>query len=110
VGRLFREAKSWQVELDAPALGYALGKSLERLAGRLREQPDDAELLLRLDSLVGLALPLPVNLWPIQNLFYGVLKSDYTAWRQRSEEGSAAAALWVERFRALGGKLGVRVE
>jgi alpha-amylase/alpha-mannosidase (GH57 family) len=110
VARLFREARSWRLDLDAPGLGYALGKSLERLARRWRDAPDDAGLLQRLDSLVGFATSLPVNLWPIQNLFYGLLESEYRLRLQASQEGSAEAARWVERFRALGGKLGVRVD
>ncbi len=109
--KLFRETRDWGLELDAPGLGLALGRSLERLAESLRRQSDDLALLARLVNLVGLvaSLALPVNLWQTQNVYYGMLQTEYPARRQRAE-ADPEAARWVERFRELGEKLRVRVE
>jgi alpha-amylase/alpha-mannosidase (GH57 family) len=111
VGKLFRETQAWGLEVDAPGLGLALGRSLERLAGSLRERPDDLALLERLLKLVGLvtSLKVPVNLWQTQNVYYGMLQTEYPARRQRAATDPEAAR-WVELFRELGAKLWVRVD
>jgi hypothetical protein len=73
---LLKVAQREQARLDGAGLGFELQQNLERMAERLREVPEDAELAAGLDAAVGLAreLPFEVSLWRVQNLYYEVLR------------------------------------
>jgi alpha-amylase/alpha-mannosidase (GH57 family) len=105
---LVEEARVAKVPFDAPTLEFALRKTLERVAERFNAEPRDLGLLEKLDTAVGMAksLPFTVSLWHVQNLYYGLMLSVY----REMQNGRGDAAPWVERFRALGEKLTMRVE
>jgi hypothetical protein len=77
VAPLIEEAKAVNVCLDVPALEYALRNRLEQMADKLSASPADPTLLARFRAAVELAraLPFPVNLWQVQNLFYEQVRS-----------------------------------
>jgi alpha-amylase/alpha-mannosidase (GH57 family) len=108
---LLDEAWRAGVQLDGPTLEFALRRTIERLAGRFREAPEDFAQLARLETAVGLArsLPFNVNLWTAQNVFWETLQSVYPAMQQRAAAGDTDAAKWAEQFRKLGENLLVRV-
>jgi hypothetical protein len=72
---LLKVAQREQAHLDGAGLGFVLQRNLERLAERLREQPDNTQLAAQLDGAVEMArdLPFEVSLWRVQNLYYEVL-------------------------------------
>lgn len=88
------------VRLDAPGLAFALQQNLERSAERLRQEPDDLELMHALEQAIDMAraMPFEVNLWRVQNLYYEVVQL----------RAAAADDEWRARARALGEKLSVR--
>ncbi len=108
---LLDEAWRAGVQLDGPTLEFALRRTIERLARRLRETPEDFAKLSRLETAVGLArsLPFNVNLWTAQNVFWETLQSVYPKMQERAGAGDAVAAKWTELFRKLGENLLVRV-
>jgi alpha-amylase/alpha-mannosidase (GH57 family) len=110
VRRLLDETSGLGVTLDLDGLSYALERAVEERVDRLRDRPDDAGLLLQVEEAVDLARtpPFRVNLWRVQNRCYEMLETVYPLMRE--ESGEALAAEWVERFRTLARKLGVRVE
>jgi hypothetical protein len=112
VQRLLNEASGLGLDLDEDGLSYALERSLEALVDRLRETPEDAALLSRVDAVADLARkpPFRVNLWRAQNRCYEMLEAAYPVIKEEADAGEAPAAEWVERFRALAGKLGFRVD
>jgi hypothetical protein len=69
VAPLIEEARAVNVSLDIPTLEYALRNGLE-------DSPADASLWPRFRAAVELAraLPFPINLWHVQNLFYEQLR------------------------------------
>jgi alpha-amylase/alpha-mannosidase (GH57 family) len=109
---LLAQRETLGVDLDTKGLSYALAQALEALAKRLEEYPESPELLRRMDSTVALARrpPFKVDLWRAQNACYELRQRVYPHQKQQAEAGDAAAAEWVERFRELSGRLGVRVE
>jgi hypothetical protein len=109
---LVDEARISRVPFDAPTLEFAIRKTLERLAERWAEEPLKVEWLARLDDAVGLARSLPFEavLWRVQNAFYTLMRSELADMECQARDGSEEAGQWVERFRALGEKLSVRVE
>jgi alpha-amylase/alpha-mannosidase (GH57 family) len=110
VRRLLNETSGLGVTLDVDGLSYALERALEERVDRLRDRPDDPGLLLQVEEAVDLARtpPFRVNLWRVQNRCYEMLETVYPLMREESSE--TVAAEWVERFRTLACKLGVRVE
>jgi len=111
VERLLAERAALGVELDVQELSYALKQALNAQVDRLRERPEDRDLLRRIDDTVALArsAPFDVDLWHAQNRCYELLQTIYPEQREKDEEGDAEAAEWVRRFRKLGARLAVRV-
>ena len=103
------EAKLTGITLDAQTLEFAARGTIERVAARWFEQPEDVALLRDFEEVVGLAgsLPFQVNLWAAQNLYFRALQKAYP---ERSKANEESSREWVGLFRALGEKLRVRVE
>lgn len=112
VHRLLAERAALGVDLDARELSYALEQALEKLVELLQERPDDPELLRRMDETVILAgsVPFKVDLWRAQNGCYELRRRVYPGQVEKAGEGDPRAAEWVERFRVLEERVGVRVE
>lgn len=110
--RLLEEVAKLGVALDVDGLSYELERGLEGLVDRLREQPEDIELLRRVEAAVDLSSrpPFRINLWRAQNRCYEMLGNAYPVMLEEAEAGEAPAEQWVERFRVLAGKLGVRID
>ena len=108
---LIGDAEGTNVALDVPTLEYTLRTRLERIAESLRADPANVQLLQQLDSAVGMArsLPLEVNLAKIQNICYELLQNTYNGFQLKGEEGGKNASAWIDHFRALAEKLSVRV-
>jgi hypothetical protein len=91
-------------------LEFAFRRNLERMAKRLVVHPTETELR-QLNTAVDLIerLPFSVELWAIQNIYYGLMENVYPDMRRQKNLGSSTAAAWVESFEALGRKLAVQV-
>lgn len=102
VAPLMKEAAAVQVHLDIPTLEYALRNRLEQMAGKLAASPIDPGSLLRFQAAVELAraLPFPVNLWQVQNLFYEQFR--FPARKQTAEIGRVPQAISASDFATLG--------
>src|SRR5262249_39678172 len=79
VATLMDLVKQEGVKLEEAGLSFAAGKSLTRLMQRLEQDPRNVELLERADVLTTLlqVLPLPVNYWKAQNIFYSMLQQTF---------------------------------
>ncbi len=111
IGDLLSEAAGMKVSLDATTLEYTLRSTLERMIRRLAGNPEDLSLIDELNLAVNLAasLPFEMNLWTVQNIYYGMLQSAYPEFEARSARAEIAARKWLGRFTALGERLGMRV-
>jgi alpha-amylase/alpha-mannosidase (GH57 family) len=109
---LISDAEAAKVALDVPTLEYTLRIKLERMAERFRAAPANLEILAGLDTAVGMArlLPLEVNLWKIQNGCYELLQTAYQEFQQKAAQGDEDGKAWVSRFRDLAEKVSLRVE
>ena len=112
IRNLVRDAQYLHINFDYPGLEYALRKNIERLAHKLREDPDDLGNLKQLLAAVGLGkeMPFELNLWVIQNTYYEMMHTVLPERRWKAEHGVEEAHEWVGRFVELGRKLSVRVE
>jgi hypothetical protein len=112
VRALLDEAKNHQVQLDEAGLGFTFGLTLERVAARLVEAPEESGRIEALLQAAELArdVPFEVLLWRSQNQFFNVLRARYPEVAQRADAGEEEARCWVERFRAAGEALWVAVD
>jgi len=109
---LLAQRETLGVDLDSEGLSYALAQALETLARRLEAHPESPELLRKMASTVALARkpPFNVDLWRAQNACYELRQKIYPRQKEQAERDDAAATEWVELFRELSGRLGMRVE
>ncbi|MFC1928805.1 DUF3536 domain-containing protein, partial [Chloroflexota bacterium] len=104
-------AKSWQVDLDADGISYDLQENLERMMMALVDTPADTSVLKNLIDCIELAqtMPFDVDLWKVQNLYWGMLQGSYPKFKQKAEQNDRQAAEWVKDFSSLGEQLKIRV-
>ncbi len=83
----------------------------DKQADEFFDHPEALPLLERESKLVdvGNIMPLPVNFWHTQNLYYYMLHHVYPTFRARAGQGDEVATSWVKSFLELGHKLKVRV-
>jgi hypothetical protein len=76
VAPLIEEARAVNVSLDLSTLEHALRNRLEQMAEGLSDSHADPLLCRRFQAAVELAraLPFPIDLWQVQNLFYEQLR------------------------------------
>jgi uncharacterized protein DUF3536 len=105
---LLEMVKREGVQLEEAGVTYAAGKALDRLMRRLQQDPHNLDLLERANVLTGIArsLPLTVELWTAQNIFYSLRESVFPT---VAAQHDSAARAWTERFVVLGEKLRVAV-
>ncbi len=108
---LVEQTRLWRVDLDVPALRYALRRSIRRLTREFLAYPEDVGLLRHFEGLMeeASALPFDVDLWEAQGAYYTVLRDVYPDYRTGADQGDRDARTWLEQFRALGERLKVRV-
>ncbi|NJN17125.1 MAG: DUF3536 domain-containing protein [Oscillochloris sp.] len=111
INALLREARRSSVTLDGAGLSYSLSRAIERLAGLLREAPEDMSLLLQVEAAAGLAnsLPFEVDVWRAQNIYDELRRTVLPDFQDEVAQGFADARAWVEAFSDLGRKLGFQI-
>jgi hypothetical protein len=107
-----RAAELWNIDLDDEGLAYALQQSIDQLAIKYGENPEDLEQLDHLVVMAELArsLPFEVNLWKAQNIYWNILRTHYPEVQQAKQTSGSDDAEWLDRFRRLGDLLSVRVD
>jgi alpha-amylase/alpha-mannosidase (GH57 family) len=97
------ETGSWNVDLDSVALEFIIRRRIEGSMAALLEEPENDQRLTELLLLVEAAalLPLEVNLWQTQNMFWTMLQSRATDLRSNDGETSERRS-WSEAVRNLG--------
>jgi hypothetical protein len=105
------ETQTWKVELDTEGLSYLLQQTLERMMARLVTTPEDIDFLKELLAATEMLhlLPLPIDLWKVQNLYHEMLKSIYPEFQTRAQRGDEAAQEWLSQFASLGQQLSIRI-
>jgi len=111
VRNLLDAAAKWQIKLDTEGIGYDFKINLEKMMTALAANPADADNLKNLQAAASLArsLPFPVDLWKVQNFYWGMLQSNYHEFKRKAEHNDPQAVAWVEAFVALGKTLSIRV-
>ena len=97
------EIKSWNVVVDSVALEFIIRRRVEGAMTALREEPDSSPLMDEVLHLVEslAALPVDVNLWQIQNIYWDMVQSRASEFRS-GDGGPSGRISWSEAVRDLG--------
>src|SRR5438093_7537506 len=109
---LLDEAGVDKIRLDDITLGFALRETIKQLSDQFLDNPDDIDLLKKLEAAAGVArnLPFDVNVWRTQDNYYLLLQQAFPEWVEKALQGDAGAQEWLEHFVGLGRHLAVKVE
>jgi alpha-amylase/alpha-mannosidase (GH57 family) len=108
---ILNDARMWNLDLDAAGLGLLFKQTLEEMASEYAATPDDTTLMQGLNNAVSVAhsLPVEVDVWKVQNIFFRTMLDVYPSFHERATRGDETAGQWVELFTALGDNLSVQV-
>jgi alpha-amylase/alpha-mannosidase (GH57 family) len=106
---LLKEAANMNVPLDVQTLEYVIRRRVEAGTAQLASQPEDPEIVRKLNRLLDLirSLPFQVNLWEAQNAAYGWLSKPKSESESQpvSEEDASIAKSWAQETASLREKL-----
>ena len=104
VQRIVDQIRKWRVGIDLPDTEYLLRTHMEKLTRALTQEPSDLKLMSKIQNLMELLKPIPIDivLWQVQNDYYVLAKTTYREYLQRERAGEEGAAIWLEAFRKLG--------
>jgi len=104
------EIKRLSLEPDKPTLSFAASQRINTLMEGLSKTPEDVSLLETIEAIFRIlsALPLELDLWKTQNIYFSIGKKIYGRMREKAERGDQTAKKWVEHFNSLGNYLYVR--
>jgi hypothetical protein len=85
-------------------LEFTVRQKLEVFMGRLLNEPFNYELLWETQKTIELfkALPLKMNYWRVQNIYYSIAMSNFKDFQKMAGEGEEKASQWIDTFRSLG--------
>ncbi|MEW6570830.1 MAG: DUF3536 domain-containing protein [Nitrospirota bacterium] len=111
IQQLAEEMKAWNVPLDSVDLEFTARQKLEGFMGRLLNEPFNYDLLIEIQKMIELfkSIPLEINYWRIQNLYYTIARSYFRDFHKIAGEGKEKASQWVDTFRSLGGMLSFNI-
>jgi hypothetical protein len=106
-----QEAREQAVGLDRVGIAFDFEHVLDDLAASLAGEPLNAETLVAMNRVLGLAQEhhLPVRLWLPQNVYYDLMQTQLPDQRAGADSDEAKAR-WVQEFTALAERLRVRLQ
>jgi hypothetical protein len=104
VQNIISEINKWHIPFDTVEIEFDIRGRLEILMQALYQVPSDPTLLKEIQKRIELCklLPLEVNYWLIQNLYYKIAKTIYHELASRASAGDKEAQQWVGTFKYIG--------
>lgn len=104
---LVQEAKDRNVNVFDEDLAYAVKIRMETLLEKIANEPGDPEFTEKVAGIAAIAqtLPLDLNWWRVQHIFWKTLQSTVPGFQARAHGGDEHARRWLEQFRNLGEQL-----
>jgi hypothetical protein len=109
IRHLAEEVEKLELPLDDPMLGMAAGRQVARQLEKLGRSPGNFALLLSLVEILEVlhSLPIRLDLWQAQNLYWEVHR-DFRG-KIEAAKGEKTISEWRDNFRRLGDLLEIRV-
>jgi alpha-amylase/alpha-mannosidase (GH57 family)/AraC-like DNA-binding protein len=104
------ELKRFSFSVNKDKVGYVAGKKVTALMERLMKNPEDTDLIEGIGALLKSVrnLPVEIELWRSQNIFFDICKTYRGGISERAQKGDKNAKRWLDRFDELGNYLKVR--
>jgi alpha-amylase/alpha-mannosidase (GH57 family) len=108
--KLVEDAKRFSVKVDGAVGLDASGRIVSEL-GKMMDVPYNVETLERVERLVGLMnkLPIQMDLWRAQNIFYLLAKQHYQQIKAKSSFADEELIRWIAAFKRLSEYLKIKV-
>ncbi|MDH7599939.1 MAG: DUF3536 domain-containing protein [Sedimentisphaerales bacterium] len=108
---LVEEAARLAIQLDQSTLQFEASRRINGLMEQLRSNPDDLDLLARIEVLLKIIsrVVTGLNLQTAQNILFELSKGIYQERRQQAASGDTRARQWCQRLARIGQELGVVV-
>ncbi len=108
--RLSQEVQRWHVKLDTDTVGFAAIKRLNALMKQLESTPSVEQVKYLAEWMRELKnLPLVLDLWIAQNIYFFVGNRYYGEIRDLAHKGDTSAQRWLRYFNELGDLLDVKI-
>lgn len=109
--RLVNAVKRWSFAIDRAMIAYVASRHIDSLMETLYTQPEDVSLMEKIENILRLlkTLPLDLNLWKAQNLYFSIGKEIHGEMKERAVKGDNLACKWTDLFHKLGSYLHVKV-
>lgn len=104
------EIARWHVKLEGDLLSLIGSRQINDLVDKLAESPLDYSLLDRIEEvhITFSDLQIGLNLWHSQNLLYHIGREQFFLRSKMAEQGEHNAFQWIERFKSVSQRLGVK--
>jgi alpha-amylase/alpha-mannosidase (GH57 family) len=101
---LFNDLRRWDAPLDSIDIEFIARHKLEEMMVKLHANPLDLDLLLEIQKILELfkMLPVKINYWQTQNIYYKMAKTTYKEFLLKTMAGNEDAIRWVDTFKYLG--------
>lgn len=105
---LVNEVEKWGLGYDTVQMETIIRKRLEGQMSLLQADPSDIALIeaVKMSAELSRLLPIEVNLWEVQNIYYSMARSVYKNMVKEASGNRPEAVQWVKAFVDLGEKLG----
>jgi alpha-amylase/alpha-mannosidase (GH57 family) len=110
INKIVQEFRKWDLHPDRILLGYVSSFRLNKIMGKLLADPKNVRLLKEIDDLLLMLkdLPLDLDLWKSQNIYFILCNRLIDEMGKRRNEGDPLAADWIELMKGIGRQLRVK--
>jgi len=104
---IINDMKRWGVTVESLELEFKVRHKAEEIMNKFGGNISDISLLLETQKVIELlrSLPIEINLWHMQNIYFKIAKIKYKEFLLREKSGEKDAAGWVEVFKQIGHNL-----
>ncbi len=105
---LVKEVEKWGLGYDTVQIETIIRKRLEDQMYLLQANPSNISLIeaVKASTVLSGLLPVQVNLWEAQNIYYSMARSVYRGMVKEASGNRPEAVKWITAFIELGEKLG----
>ena len=109
--RLIEETKRWSIKLDTTTIGFTASTWVTSIMEKLNEDPEDLELIEKLDDALEALTPLhfSLDLWKAQNIYFSIGRNFFKTMKKKAAKKDDIAVHWIDRFLKLGNHLHVKI-
>ncbi len=109
--KLVKDAKRFSIKMDGALIGLDASNRIVSELGRMIDNPENVEILERVERLVKIMNDLPVHMdiWRAQNIFYQLAKRHYQQMKAKSNLANEKSIRWIAAFKRLSEYLKIKV-